>query len=709
MARAPLALLVIAVVVLSACDASCAGAGGASPRPSATLVYTGPTENCADAFNPVECEGMHQFSVVDVRRDGERVGALLLLEGAQQIVLVLSDDGGRTFRQVGVGGSLIYQYAWDKHAINLLLHKGRVWVLLGTADQVGSQNSSGQAMFAEWDLQTGKLGPLGVGSEGGAYMVPGPAEVSADGTVGIVERWFDPGPGSNNALLWRWNLSTFDLGQRHTICTHPACFNTFWQARDDARDWQAFGVLPDNPGGWNSGQGAVCRFLNRWRGDPTLNPYGEYNCVPYSGWSGGDATGSDRFVQVFGADGLLYAVYTRGGRSAAQTISPGTVLEPPALSTPLDLGPGARFTAEGFNGRSKWRDLVLVGRANPAGAATTLVRLAEGGPVEVNLPPWPCDVRCANSDPFYETAYGAVVWLEPLGGGEWLAFWIIDGAGEKTHEERLYVERVRETTSPVRLDGPDAGPIPGVSPIPAYPGAAPATGVLEACALVQACGLGDLNQCLVRYATNTYVGHGSRDRARQALLSAATGGCPSLQAFLPTGSCATSTCEANGWTCSQTQGCVGDITIDPSFCDGRAVDFYCDGTRRVACDSAGGETVLGDCAGLDEICAADTQTGCALPGCSQTPSCDGELYSSCQMHSHCGDFAQACAPEFGCVEKPDIPLDARCHWGTDQPFCAGDFWVFCMGNRLHYLDCVDAGFSTCTPFATGVGPARCTP
>jgi hypothetical protein len=700
--------LVAAACCLFACEPSCGGAGARVPRGSATVVHTGPKQDCTQAFNPVACDGFHQFSVVDVRRDGERVGVLVLQEGAQLVDLFLSDDGGRTFRHVGTGGSLIYQYSWDAHAINLLLRGGRVWVLLGTAESSGSQNSSGRAMFAEWDLETGTLGPLGVGSEGGAFMLPGPAEVSADGTVAVTQNWFDPGPGTSHSLLWRWNLSTFTFGQNHTICSHPACFNTFWRARDDAKEWQAFGVFPDNPA--NQTQGEACRFLNRWRGDPTLNPYGEYHCVPYSGWTSGDASGTERFAQVFGEDGLLYAVSTKAGRSVARTISRASVLDPAVLASPIDLGPGEHVHAEGFNGRSKWRDLQLVRRKNPAGAEATLVRLANGGPVEVNVPPWPCDGPCAHFDTFYQQSYGSLVWLEPLGDGEWLAFWIIDLEGEGTHQEQLLVERVRETISPLRLDGPvaDAGVDPGVSPIPAYPGAAAPTGLIKACALVQQCGLGELNSCITSYGSNMIVGHGSRDRARALLIAAAAGGCASLRDFWPKADCLASNCEANGFDC--TQGfCSGFAAIDAGFCDGRAVSWYCDGNRRVACDSAGGETLAADCDVLGEVCTGGPAATCVLPGCSTTPICDGELFSSCQAHMHCADRGQRCDPQYGCVARADIPTDARCRWGVDQPFCAGEYWMFCMGDQLYYLSCPEAGFSACAPFQTGVGPARCTP
>lgn len=696
-------------LALGAGLAACANDDDKAPRATARLLRTGPLQDCAGALNPVACEGPHQFSVVDVRRDGDRVGVLVLLEGAQQVVLYLSDDQGRSFREVGVGGSLIYNYAWDAHTISLLLRQGRAWLLLGTAESAGSANSTGKALFAEWDLTTGKLGPLGTGSQGGGYLVPGPAEVSADGTVAVVQNWYDAGPGTNHSLIFRWNLATFTQGQGHTICSHPACYNTFWRARDDAKEWQAFGVLPDNPGGWSSGPGSVCRFLHRWRGDPTVNPYGESWCVPFSDWTSGDASGTDRFAQVFGADGLLYAVWTHNGRSRARTIAGASLTAPAALTAPIDLGPGAQLTAEGFNGRSKWSGLQLVRRPHPAGSKGTFVRLTATGAEEVNVPPWPCDGPCAHFDPVHDVAYGSLVWLEPLAGDEWLAFWIVDAAGDGKHQERLYAERVRATRSPLRLGGTGAAPIdePKV-PIPAHPGAAAPTGLLRACALVQQCGVGDLNNCLTSYATNAVVGHGSRDRARALLIAAAEGGCASLKSFWPKADCLASHCEAEGFTC-EAYGCSGLPKIDPTFCDGRKVAYYCAGTKRVGCDSAGGETVLEDCADHDEVCSPGPPVACVLPGCSKTLSCEGDLSVSCQVHTHCEDFAQRCDGEHSCVTRADIPTDALCHWGTSQPFCAGVHWVFCMGNRLHYLDCVKEGFARCAPFESGVGPARCAP
>jgi hypothetical protein len=238
-----------------------------------------------------------------------------------------------------------------------------------------------------------------------------------------------------------------------------------------------------------------------------------------------------------------------------------------------------------------------------------------------------------------------------------------------------------------------------------------ATDLIGARARYDLCGFGDFNHCIVNYGSNELYKPYSREVARQQIIEASHQGCAAIAAVLPPAGC--EMCLAMGGTCSPQAGCTF-APEDPTFCDARAVGLYCDDGRLIACDSGGGETVRADCEAGGTVCSVLSPIGnepnaaCqGAPPCSATPVCDGSVSRTCGFYQHCEDQALVCGASGSCEYAPPAEADAACRWGAQQPICAGDYVLECIGDRYFYTKCSDLGFTGGCTAATGA--ARCVP
>lgn len=664
----------------------CGGDDGAGPRGSASVVYEDRPVDCAGAFP--DCQ-VGKLFITDVRVDGDRVGVLLLHEGARTIELLLSDDRGTTWRQAGLGGDLIAQYAYHGGRLQLVLYQGRAWLWIQTAEEVGV-GVADRTRIAEWDLAAGRLGPL----DGDAWLgESGIIETGAAGRLTMPVDSSDVRGGPVSRTMRGFDLATFTASTVHPLCEGGPCENTWWYSPDRGREWQAFGARPTLSGV----PGQACRYLYRYIGATSTTPYGELHCVPWAAWPAAPGVGSGEVTPIFPVGGgPMHLIAAEGGRSVARTIVGDQV------SAPIDLGPGPPGNMLGFSGRPRFGWLGAIQRPSRAGEIRTLVRIRDGVGEEVDVPAYPCDAPCG--DDRVRSDYGTLRWLEPM-GDEYLAFWHIDRDLGDIRQEVFYAERVTPRFGPIRDDGLPPPPPPV---IPGHPNARPATELIGACARVELCGLGQFDRCIVSHGSNTLHAPADRHGARQALIAAAAGGCAALAAALPSG--CTDACIAAGGICPAGGGCDLGPPEDPATCVGRPVGAYCSAGRVVNCDSAGGATVVANCAVAGVECADPSAPGTPGTARCQVPrpcdaTCAGDTFTSCDGYVDCGDSAQVCSLQ-GCTYSEPAPEDARCIWGTDVPICAGDYVLHCIGDWRHYTSCTDLGFSTCTDIPGG---AQCAP
>lgn len=680
-------------VVLSLALIACSSSSPSDrPRATASVVFEAPPVDCTQALP--DC-WRSPISITDVRRDGDRVGVLLLREGIRTIYLYLSDDLGKTWRQAGLGGDLIANYGYHGGKIQLALHGGQAYLFLET-----QLDTSSIIRIARWNLDTQLLEPF----ETNVFFNPGTIEVNDTGRVTLPVDAGDARSPLIDKAMQAFELSTFEYDTLHPLCTDSTspCYDTRWVTPDRGFEWQAFGVRPTS-----AGQGKACRYLYRYRTTSGASPYGELHCVPFAEWPAGARSGFDRSQwETFAVEGgPLYSTYEQGGESFAHTIIGD------ALSEPIPLGPGKPTSTLGFSSRSRTAGLLWLLRPARNGAERTFVRLNNGAGEEVDLPAYPCDGPCGDDET--RSSYGTLQWIEPLEDGDYLAFWLIDEDLTVSRKDVMYAERVTPSFGPIRFDAIPVDPGPPASPLPAYPNAHAATDLIGACARYELCGFGAFNFCISNYGTNERYAPYSRETARQRIIEAAPNGCAAIAAVLPPPGCSED-CLARGGTC-QPQGGCGLAPEDPTFCDARAVGMYCHDGRLIACDSIGGETVHADCEAAGTVCTPlppivgnEPRAACqGAPPCSETtPVCEGSVSRTCSVYWHCEDRAQVCGASGSCEYTP-VEADATCHWGTSPPICAGDYVLHCIGNRYHYTKCSDVGFTG--GCAADGGGARCLP
>lgn len=683
----PLGLVLCAVACSSSTDF-------ASPRESARLVAEATSVDCVGEMP--DCE-VGKWAITDVRRDGERVGVLVLQEGSRLVHLYLSEDRGDSWKQAAVGGDLVEQYIWRGGSLQLLLHEGKAWLFLQTAEAAGGSTAE-RMRFAEFDLSSGKLKELSLDT----FLHVGPAAVDSEGRLTVVGDTSDVRGGPLTRGIQAFDLSSRSLDVSHELCADKACGDTFWQPTTGGTEWQALGVVPSG----NGFSGEACRYLYRYTGRlGQSSPYTERHCVPYALWPSGLRSGTGRQQEVFPHEGgALHVVYERGGITYARTVENG------AMTTPLLLGPGKPMNPYGFSSRSRLGGLAAISRPSRTGAASTLVRLlSPTSAEEIDLPPFPCENN-ACGDEKTRSDYGALAWLEPLGGDEYLAFWIIDTEGPGRRHEALFAERLTVKRSPIRTEVEGFEPEEDeTSPIPAYPGARPAKELIGACARLELCGLGAFDQCVSRYGTNGYHLPASREEARARLIDASLQGCEALRAELPPAGCADS-CLASGGLCTAGGGCdLGEAEPDSS-CSGRRVGTYCSNGRVIACNSVGGATVKSHCTRSGLVCVDKETSGEPRAVCEPeqlvSASCDGDIARNRASYAHCEDFAQTCIGAGKCEYRSNIPSDSKCHWGTARPLCAGEYALHCIGDWLHYTSCTELGFAGCAETGAGATCVR---
>lgn len=658
---------------------------------------------------PVDCDGLlpdcwtSKLGIADVARDGDRIGILVLQEGGQLVHLYLSEDRGGTWRRAAIGGDLLYNHAWSTRHLQLLLRGGYAWLLLETAEPAGGGVAE-RLRLAAFDLEAGTLRP----ADGSVWLPSGVAEMDDRGHIAVVYDSSDirGGPASRNAF--HFYLDTFTAGPDHRLCEGDACASTWFAPRRAGVEWQAYGVV----GQVGAVPGRACRFAYRFRDTPdSPTPWTEESCVSYAQWPPGQQP-FRRQLYATGSE-LLYELYAEEGRAFAIAITSATSTTPATITGPIALGPGEPEQTAGLSLRERMGGFAQLSRRGRQGTRSTLVRmLADGTVEEVDVPPYPCSGPCG--DPLGEGSYGALHWLEPLGGEDFLAVWVVDRDARPTfRHEAVYAGLVRATYAPARLDaeGPDAGVRDAggePSPFPAYPDARRSSDLVRACQAVELCGLGAFDRCLTTYGTNTFVAPARGEHRRDALIAALAGGCEGLRAALPPPGC-DDRCLTAGGICTEAGGCDLGAPVDRGLCAGRAVGSYCaPDARVVGCNSAGAATVIANCPGAELSCVDATtnpmapMARCALLECSETPVCEGSLATSCTALEHCEDRAQRCS-EGRCVSEGA----AGCVWGSTPPVCEGDYALHCLGNHFHYQRCSDLGFAGgCT---SGGGELRCAP
>lgn len=652
-------------------------------RPGVTVVSQGrkaDNPGCT-SNNASVCPTFEAMIVSDVDRDGDRV-AVLRISGGEQAILFLSEDLGATWKEIVIDTGLTADLLWDQQGLGVHVFGGEVYLLLSR-----SRIGAGGGTYPElWplrvDLAAGSVTAAGPQSPSVAFPQKRPngrlRAMSGDGDFRSGETWpteidWDPISGEST--------TTGRLG-----CTGLPCRPTLWASADNGASFEGFTPI--------EGATEVCRV--HWgEGDGAVTP----GCVSRGQWPQPDT--SQRAHIIFRGS-VPFNTWTVGEDAVAAGITLGTSPQVTAL-VPLGRGKVGEFKM-GRMGRPRFGAPLLLDDPTPPkeGFATgRLVELTPTGAQELVFRQTPCvsDTFCGyGGGPTF--GYRLLQWLEPLGGGEYLAFWTVQSEAND-NQQTLYVSRERPTLKEVTSGGLDAGS--GTSPIPAYPEAHPMTPLEKMCARQASCPpyTTTFQACVAAWTVEDDFLPGTA-RARELFL-ATPPGCGFSNSYCVQ-------CRVAGGTCADLDG--GSGTVGSTLCSPLVANP--DYQQCSRCIAGSAVICLGNAAGnvgqLKTRCedfglTCNQSTSSAVGGCGRSPRCTG-LAGRCEAGVSVG-----CDPDMGREVRSRCDLlgaqcsAAGCSDGTGAgrsacanfaPRCEGSYLVGCGSGRIHYVDCTELGFAGCS-------------
>jgi hypothetical protein len=415
----------------------------------------------------------------------------------------------------------------------------------------------------------------------------------------------------------------------------------------------------------------------------------------------------------------------------------------------IDLGPGMPAIG-GAPIERRFGGFFHIASLSGASATTDdsrLVRVTDDGHAdEVTLPRSPCQSGgvCGWAGTT-KGGYGAVVWLEPLDGGEFLSFSLINQSSQG-RRELLVVTRERPTFAPVVTTPIEFGVLP------AWPEALPPSPLDLQCERAVACGVhSNLLECKAYWAAVRH-GLGGVDTEYAAFIAVPPGSCDYQPAYsnrlltprvdggapLPctpgclgtwaTYSCAPygsmnlsprKNCAVLGTTCqldTQGRGYCGAHAMPAGACD------TCSGTFANACAGLPMPSVL-DCSALGGTCHVQLgQAFCAPAVCSASVrlECHGEVRAACGQgpelpvieEADCGRLGGSCATPMQCSPQPDDCNAVQTAFVRSGQLCDDGVLLYCDATgAARVLDCRSLGLTHCTQTTSAPNQllARCLP
>jgi len=599
-----------------------------------TLLQTGhwQDERCSERTAGNCCERNGSFcldftdvNVDDVRVSGRRVVALIAQNNGH--LLAISDDLGGSWRTVTLGsvGGIAQVRPMALH-----LDGNDVYLMVANQEQGAGIGSTTRVRPVRVDLGSGSTSP--VASD---WFLVGtvPAYVRDGVSVGVS---FSPederGGGTCVALEETWDPGARPV--RRSARFEGSCSIGLSVTGSD--DGRLFSYLSDADGG------PAC-LLQYDASTSTASR----RCVPLAEWP---ARSEPRVLASYANERaeLMRAFAVQGQAFVAS----------PSLASPIALGPGVPRAVRALGGRSRYAGLVVLG--DPAGRGSTLVRVKRDGTVdEVLLPRGPCSEDPTRScfDPanpgISHGEYGDALWIEPLGGDEFLVFWLHDRApGINQYQGVLTVSRERATYRPRT----GLMPFEAFGP-PGHPNATRAGVIEEICVRRQTCtpAREDFHMCVNRLLQE----NATTPRLQAALDAASAARCSDPIYTEP------------GWL-----DCLlrGGMPSNPDNGQGQRF-FQCDPGPAIT------PTPCPAGRGLNPICVGDVGERCLAGNYTRT-RCD-LMNMACDASSQTVAWRPCVARQLG----PPVV-------SPDQLRCDGRYLLWDI-NGTHWADCRALGFSQC--------------
>lgn len=340
---------------------------------------------------------------------------------------------------------------------------------------------------------------------------------------------------------------------------------------------------------------------------------------------------------------------------------------------------------------------------------------ADGEVVAFTFPKTPCVP--------VESCTGDIEWLEPLGDGRYMVFWIAQPDQTAAIHELVLAEPMAGTRAP-----PDPDPEPWNSPVPGYPSAVPGGPLEAACLAFASCFPRSAFECLGAWS-------GASAEARERFIAARAQGCAALGEVWRGGVALGAACPRTG------RQCMGDVLVECSPLQVQvAIDCALYGTRceefpgpNARCVDGSGDHTCNTCTsqgsavicngfeigmrcGPEEECAVlDGSVGCFARAVCEPgpPRCEGDVAVGCgparrEERTDCALVGQRCIDDESGVRCDNPGSAERCQqWSAIQQ-CVGPYAVLCSPpDDMHYIDCRELGFSDCE-YLGGTG-LRCVP
>jgi hypothetical protein len=362
--------------------------------------------------------------------------------------------------------------------------------------------------------------------------------------------------------------------------------------------------------------------------------------------------------------------------------------------TNIDLGLAERATDSGWQPlHQRFGKLVGAIGLSPDDGKLHLYDIKQDKTAEeLTIPSSPCtdDAKCGTES--------RLVWAEPLGGDDYLAFWVVNIAPEPGIEQVIYSAKVTAKRAGMTGGMGNAFEI-------AHPEAYPAGEIDIACIKAAGlCGL-DIGKCWDRIAASYPL---VRSGPIQKFLDAvATGDCIAIKTLYDPDElllgCTNGQCVGNSIATNCSIGFVEDCDLHGTQCMTLPGGFKGCGTSGIAvsCNTCSGTTAIRCINGgvIEEDCAVEYGLDCVSGMCTDTstPRCENNIaYGGGGVGNRmdCSLENLTCAMRngaYGCLPPKDQA--PGCYFDSQ---CVGSILGFCLpGSGIKWVDCKAIGFSSC--------------
>lgn len=647
-------------------------------------------EYCCLMQGITTCTTFNHVVLVAVRHRGDRIGALVLVNG-DHLVLAQSEDRGATWKTTDiidddyVRGSHVYLGGMD-----IVMTADVTWLYIPRQEVGGLGMLYSRGYLYRVDA-SGKL------STDDVKMPGNPPIEERDGRAIFIVPDMDPLSRDVSLLVYEVTPDNRSIDRIALVpCTEPGCAtlsSAAFLGTDDGDLYYAFTT--------SAGAQPECLLAYR-RSTQALSTV----CMPLSEWPGNEKLFA--VLPYAGQQAPLLRAFNRGDHVwAATMLDAGAGLG--RASEPVDLGVGRLSTNLAFNLWPQFRGMAIVEDLPEIEGVipdARLVRVPLTGPAQrVLLPTTPCedDSKCGyHAIPFQGQRIGHMAWTEPLGNDDYLVFYRSDDApGMTAQQEVISVSLEHATYKDVAAE-----PFPAAA-IPGYPNAIEAAGIAAKCALQQSCGSPtDVLTCMYNWTTRPTV---DAAKHRAALL-----------AFLASpNDCTSFNCQGIGPNCARSGG---DCEIDGNgsaacvFTDSTAACNTCtpDG-RAITCNGSTITSVL-DCTAVGQTCQCNGPAcACVPPPCSApAPSCVGDIYTECTpgQSRDCSLIGQGCTLEPFNAEASYFPGCSPPPFGSEcvgNVWCDGRYLMFCVNGQPVGYDCPAQGWGAKCGSLEFTSVLRCLP